>query len=71
MFFFFCVWKEQVPAQAASSQTAEEMALLAYNRALKLSKPGFDFESGGISSFDYGFYSFSFYMYMIWYILAK
>ncbi|XP_059316893.1 uncharacterized protein LOC132067621 isoform X2 [Lycium ferocissimum] len=30
----------QVPAQAASSQTAEEMALLAYNRALKLSKPG-------------------------------
>ncbi|OIT30180.1 hypothetical protein A4A49_13574 [Nicotiana attenuata] len=30
----------KVPAQAASSQTAEEMALLAYNRALKLSKPG-------------------------------
>ncbi|KAK4376406.1 hypothetical protein RND71_002702 [Anisodus tanguticus] len=30
----------KVPAQAASMQTAEEMALLAYNRALKLSKPG-------------------------------
>lgn len=31
----------KVPAQSASLQTAEEMALLAYNRALKLSKPGF------------------------------
>ena len=31
---------EQVPAQFASAKTAEEMALLAYNRALKLSKPG-------------------------------
>ncbi|KAJ8548266.1 hypothetical protein K7X08_030735 [Anisodus acutangulus] len=30
----------KVPAQAASSQTVEEMTLLAYNRALKLSKPG-------------------------------
>lgn len=38
----------QVPAQAASSQTAEEMALLAYNRALKLSKPGLDFGFIGI-----------------------
>lgn len=43
----FVFW-EQVPAQAASSQTAEEMALLAYNRALKLSKPGSDFEATGI-----------------------
>ncbi|THF95897.1 hypothetical protein TEA_024405 [Camellia sinensis var. sinensis] len=31
---------ESVPTQFASRQTAEEMALLAYNRALKLSKPG-------------------------------
>ncbi|XP_028120733.1 uncharacterized protein LOC114318067 isoform X2 [Camellia sinensis] len=30
----------KVPTQFASRQTAEEMALLAYNRALKLSKPG-------------------------------
>ncbi|GAA0150640.1 transferase [Lithospermum erythrorhizon] len=30
----------KVPAQFASRQTAEDMALLAYNRALKLSKPG-------------------------------
>ncbi|XP_027097660.1 uncharacterized protein [Coffea arabica] len=30
----------KVPAQFASAKTAEEMALLAYNRALKLSKPG-------------------------------
>lgn len=30
----------KVPAQFTSRQTAEEMALLAYNRALKLSKPG-------------------------------
>ncbi|XP_031099236.1 uncharacterized protein LOC116003487 isoform X1 [Ipomoea triloba] len=31
----------KVPAQSASQQTAEDMALLAYNRALKLSKPGY------------------------------
>lgn len=30
----------KVPNQFASRQTAEDMALLAYNRALKLSKPG-------------------------------
>ncbi|KAL6957971.1 hypothetical protein U1Q18_042629 [Sarracenia purpurea var. burkii] len=30
----------KVPIQFSSRQTAEEMALLAYNRALKLSKPG-------------------------------
>ncbi|WOL17583.1 hypothetical protein Cni_G26376 [Canna indica] len=30
----------KIPAQFASKQTAEEMALLAYNRALKLSRPG-------------------------------
>nr|GMD13645.1 Cytidyltransferase-like domain-containing protein [Ipomoea batatas] len=30
----------KVPAQSASQQTAEDMSLLAYNRALKLSKPG-------------------------------
>ncbi|CAH9104760.1 unnamed protein product [Cuscuta epithymum] len=30
----------KVPAQSASLQTAEDMALLAYNRALKLCKPG-------------------------------
>ncbi|XP_059655471.1 uncharacterized protein LOC132302581 isoform X1 [Cornus florida] len=30
----------KVPAQFSSRQTAEEMALLAYNRALKLSNPG-------------------------------
>ncbi|KAL3501773.1 hypothetical protein ACH5RR_036222 [Cinchona calisaya] len=30
----------KVPAQFASAQTAEEMAVLAYNKALKLSKPG-------------------------------
>nr|GLL32223.1 uncharacterized protein LOC109160899 isoform X1 [Ipomoea trifida] len=30
----------KVPIQSASQQTAEDMALLAYNRALKLSKPG-------------------------------
>ncbi|XAR72312.1 hypothetical protein NMG60_11018907 [Bertholletia excelsa] len=30
----------KVPAQFTSGQTAEEMALLAYNRALKLSRPG-------------------------------
>lgn len=45
---FFVFFLEQVPAQAASSQTAEEMALLAYNRALKLSKPGSNFEFIGI-----------------------
>ncbi|CAI9096135.1 OLC1v1032216C1 [Oldenlandia corymbosa var. corymbosa] len=31
----------KVPAQFASSRNAEDMALLAYNRALKLSKPGY------------------------------
>ncbi|XP_020252178.1 uncharacterized protein LOC109829380 isoform X2 [Asparagus officinalis] len=31
----------KVPAQFTSQQTVEELALLAYNRALKLSKPGF------------------------------
>ncbi|CAL9755943.1 unnamed protein product [Musa acuminata subsp. burmannicoides] len=30
----------KIPAQFVSNQTAEEMALLAYNRALKLSRPG-------------------------------
>ncbi|XP_008810043.1 uncharacterized protein LOC103721556 isoform X1 [Phoenix dactylifera] len=30
----------KIPAQFASQQTAEEMALFAYNRALKLSRPG-------------------------------
>ncbi|GKU90272.1 hypothetical protein SLEP1_g4281 [Rubroshorea leprosula] len=30
----------KIPAQYCSQQTAEEMALLAYNRALKLSRPG-------------------------------
>ena len=30
----------QVPTQFAGRQTSEDMALLAYNRALKLSKPG-------------------------------
>ncbi|KAL3636052.1 hypothetical protein CASFOL_020599 [Castilleja foliolosa] len=30
----------KVPAQFASRQTAEEMALMAYNRAIKLSQPG-------------------------------
>ncbi|KAH6763053.1 Nucleotidylyl transferase superfamily protein [Perilla frutescens var. hirtella] len=31
----------KVPAQFASRQTSEDMALMAYNRALKLSQPGF------------------------------
>ncbi|XP_022887387.1 uncharacterized protein LOC111403206 [Olea europaea var. sylvestris] len=31
----------KVPAKFASRQTAEDMALLAYNRALKLSQPGY------------------------------
>ncbi|XP_057482060.1 uncharacterized protein LOC130768992 isoform X2 [Actinidia eriantha] len=31
----------KVPTQFAGRQTSEDMALLAYNRALKLSKPGF------------------------------
>ncbi|KAK9676242.1 hypothetical protein RND81_11G063800 [Saponaria officinalis] len=30
----------KIPAQFASQQTAEDMALVAYNRALKISKPG-------------------------------
>ena len=30
----------QIPSQFCSQQTAEDMALLAYNRALKLSTPG-------------------------------
>jgi len=30
----------QIPSQFCSQQTAEDMALLAYNRALKLSSPG-------------------------------
>lgn len=30
----------QIPTQFASRQTAVEMALLGYNRALKLSTPG-------------------------------
>ena len=30
----------RIPTHFASQQTAEEMALLAYNRALKLSNPG-------------------------------
>lgn len=34
----------QIPPQFCSQQTAEEMALLAYNRALKLSRPGWPFE---------------------------
>lgn len=54
----FLFFLEQVPAQAASSQTAEEMALLAYNRALKLSKPGLDFGLCDFLSFDYGFCGF-------------
>jgi len=33
----------QVPVQFTSQQTVEELALLAYNRALKLSKPGINF----------------------------
>ena len=43
---------EQVPAQFASAKTAEEMALLAYNRALKLSKPG------SISEMNFVFFFF-------------
>jgi hypothetical protein len=35
LFLFF-----QIPSQHCSQQTAEEMALLAYNRGLKLSSPG-------------------------------
>ncbi|CAL9084973.1 unnamed protein product [Musa textilis] len=34
----------KIPAQFVSNQTAEEMALLAYNRALKLSRPGSSFK---------------------------
>lgn len=32
----------QIPNQFCSQQTAVNMALLAYNRALKLSRPGFN-----------------------------
>lgn len=43
-FEFFYEWLDafefQIPTHFASQQTAEEMALLAYNRALKLSNPG-------------------------------
>lgn len=38
--FCFCSILFQVPSQFCSQQTAEDMALLAYNRALKLSSPG-------------------------------
>lgn len=38
--YLFIKFFLKIPAQFASSKTAEEMALLAYNRALKLSKPG-------------------------------
>jgi hypothetical protein len=45
--FYLCYWLIdwlisflQIPSQFCSQQTAEDMALLAYNRALKLSSPG-------------------------------
>lgn len=42
----------KVPNQFSSQKTAEDMALLAYNRALKLSKPGlFSFFHVNSSSF--------------------
>ena len=37
-FFLFSIY--QVPSQHCSQAMASEMALLAYNRAVKLSKPG-------------------------------
>jgi hypothetical protein len=43
LFLFFyhsLVFLVQIPSQFCSQQTAEDMALFAYNRALKLSSPG-------------------------------
>ncbi|KAM5585084.1 hypothetical protein ABKV19_004469 [Rosa sericea] len=43
----------KIPDKFCSQHTAEEMALLAYNRALKLSSPDFICQQGHLTEFQY------------------